>query len=81
MDITKIPNKELYNDLLESRRDLALCEKAKEMGFDVDARIEGNKKIIAVIEAEYKRRDLLDMQNKLRNENPCLEDKYLEGER
>lgn len=62
MDITKISIEELNKDLAESRIDISVCENALSIGVtkysagSVQERLDINKKIVAKIEVELKRR-------------------------
>jgi hypothetical protein len=53
---------QLYNDLKESMEDIGVCEAAIAIGVvsyshgEVAERLEGNKRIVATIEKELKRR-------------------------
>ena len=57
-----IPTAELRNDLAEAQGDVKLCELALLNGIDtysggsVQARLDGNRRVIAVITAELQRR-------------------------
>jgi hypothetical protein len=62
-DITKLTIRELHKDLEETEGDIALCQKAADMGIkdycgnSVAERLEANKDIKAIILAELERRE------------------------
>jgi hypothetical protein len=62
-DLAKLTTRELYKDLEETDDDIANCQKAVDMGileygdgFSVAERLEANRDIAAIIEAELERR-------------------------
>jgi hypothetical protein len=63
-DIQALPLKELVNDWTESVNDIRLCEVALSRGIteyngrDVKSRLERNKQIKAMIDAELERRKI-----------------------
>lgn len=72
IDITKIPESELQADWQESQNDIGVCEAALKLGIEiysggkVQDRLDGNRKIMARIEAELARRDAV-AENHQRN--------------
>lgn len=65
IDITTIPINILEKDLLESKRNIILCEVALNMGVlssgggSIGERLEANKYFVEVITAELERREIL----------------------
>jgi len=63
MDIKEIPTSELFADLRACKKDFRMCEVALHFGLEqvegctpTHERLEGNKKMIEIIEAELERR-------------------------
>jgi hypothetical protein len=64
IDLSKIPSDKMLNDWLEVLKDIALCEKALELGIteyhgnSVQERLDANKQARATIEAELEIREI-----------------------